>query len=59
MNTDYGLELLKEKMLNRLKNIKYCRAHPVTKALLAKSKILSLWNYTAAIQDVSSSFIEE
>ena len=58
-NTDYGLTLLKERMLDRLQRIQHCKAHPVTKVMLAKSKILSLWNYTAAVQDINSKCIEE
>ena len=54
-----GLTLLKAQLLDRLQRIQHCKAHPVTKVMLAKSKILSVWNYTAAVQDISSKCIEE
>ena len=53
------MQLLKEKMLNRLEKIQHCKAHPTTKVMLAKSKILSLWSYTASVQNISSTFIED
>ena len=52
METEKGMEILKDKMKERLERIKGCRASPSTKVNLIKSKIVSVWNYTAAVQTI-------
>ena len=58
-NTDYGPLPLREKTQQRLERLQHCKAHPATKVMLAKSKILSLWSHTAAVQDIDSDFMEQ
>ena len=58
-NTDWGLEILQEKMNSRLDRIQKLNAHALQKATVVKGKILGLWNYTAAIQDIGSDVIEK
>ncbi len=57
-NTDWGLELLKIKMEERLKRINKLNLHATQKATLVKGKILSAWNYTAGIQDINGKELE-
>ena len=57
METNKGMELLKEKMAMRLDKIKEIRANPSTKVKLIRSRIVSIWNYTAAVQPMEHTTI--
>ena len=59
METEKGMEILKDKMRERLDRIPGCRACHSTKVNLIKSKIVSVWNYTAAVQTIDRKEIEE
>ena len=54
-----GLELLKEKVKARLEGIKEVKAGVEVKKLLAKSRILSLINYTAGSQIIDLKLLQE
>ena len=51
-NTDWGLELLKIKLTDRLACIQKLPVHALQKVTLIKGKLLSVWNYTAGLQDI-------
>ncbi len=57
-NTDWGLELLKTKLEDRLKRINKLNLQAVQKATLIKGKIMAAWNYTAGIQNIKDEEIE-
>ena len=59
METEKGLEILKDKMKERLDRIRGCRACPSTKVNLIKSKVVSVWNYTTAVQTIDYKDIME
>jgi hypothetical protein len=59
MDTSKGMDLLKEKMKDRLEKIKSIRGSPTTRVRLIRSRIVSAWNYTAAVQDIDDSSIAE
>ena len=56
-DTDWGLELLKSKLEDRLQRIKATNIHAIQKGTLVKGKILSAWNYTTAVQEVDQKMI--
>ncbi|MCP4052782.1 MAG: hypothetical protein GY739_06910 [Mesoflavibacter sp.] len=58
-NSDWGLELLKTKLEDRLKRINRLNLHATQKATLIKGKILSAWSYTAGIQNIDEEEIEK
>ena len=58
-NSDWGLELLKQKIESRLEGIKKLRVHAIQKAHLIKGKIMSAWSYTAAIQNIKDEEINK
>jgi hypothetical protein len=59
METEKGLQLLREKMKERLDRIRGLKTNPCTKVQLLRSKIVSVWNYTAAVQHMPKEEIEE
>ena len=59
METERGLELLKDKMEERLNRVKGTKSNPCTKVNLIKSRIISTWNYTTAIQDIERTEIKK
>ena len=59
METSKGMELLKEKMENRLDKIRGIRGNPSTKVKLIRSRIVSTWNYTSAVQPMEQEMINE
>ena len=59
MDTSKGMEMLKDKMKERLEKIRSIRGSPTTKVRLIRSRIVSAWNYTAAVQDMEDSSIAE
>ena len=59
METEKGMQLLKDKMQERLDRIKGIKATPSTKVQLIRSRIVSVWNYTAAVQKMEAQEIAE
>ena len=58
LNTDHGIELMEEKMEQKLKQIREKKMTPSVRALLIRSKIVSIWNYTTAVQTVGEDQIK-
>jgi len=58
-DTTHGLEMLKEKLQSRLEDIQASPASALHKVMLAKGRMMSVWNYTAGIQDISVEFAQE
>ena len=58
METNKGMELLKEKMANRLEKIKGAGGTPSSRVRLIRSRIVSTWNYTAAVQTIEKEIIQ-
>jgi len=53
------LEMLREKLQSRLDDIQMAPASALTKALLAKGRVVSVWNYTASVQGINWEFANE
>jgi len=58
-DTTHGLEMLREKLQSRLDDIQMAPASALTKALLAKGRLVSVWHYTASVQDINWEFANE
>jgi len=58
-DSTHGLEMLREKMQARLEDIQAAPASALTKVMLAKGRLVSVWNYTASIQDIGWEFAQE
>ena len=59
LNTDHGIELMQEKMEEKLNQIRGKKMTPSARALLIRSKVVSIWNYTTAVQTVDESIIKK
>jgi len=59
-DTTHGLEMIKEKLQSRLEDIEAAPASALhDKVMLAKGRMVSVWNYTASIQEINWEFAQE
>jgi len=58
-DSTHGLEVLREKLQARLEDIQAAPASALTKVMLAKGRLVSVWNYTASIQYIGWEFAQE
>jgi len=58
-DSSHGLEVMREKLQARLEEIQAAPASALTKVMLAKGRMVSVWNYTASIQDIGWEFAQE
>jgi len=58
-DSTHGLEVLRENLQARLEDIQAAPASALTKVMLAKGRLVSVWNYTASIQDIGWEFAQE
>ncbi len=58
-NTEKGLQLLKEKMEERLGRIQNTNMHAAAKVKLIRGRVVSTWNYTAGVQQMDLEEIDK
>ena len=59
MEKEWGLHLLRKKMQERLSDIREVRLNPVHKMNLTRGRVVSMWDYTMAIQTMEEDELEE
>jgi len=59
LTSNTGRDLLERKIEHRIKLIEHTGANPITKAMLLRSRVISLFNYTAGVQNLGMEWCQK